>query len=146
MLFLCLASERRRDEYALSGEVGKEHSSRCSSVCSLQLPFLHFLLHLFAALIIGGVKFFTFRHPIVSARWGGTFIPFLEALLVQVTATAPQSAGKLLAVCPDVAELLAVMSLSKTILSSICLHPDCDMAEALKSEHFFGFCRPRQGY
>jgi hypothetical protein len=35
-----------------------------------------------------------------------------------------------LAVCPDVAELLAVMALSKIILSSIRLHPDCDVAEA----------------
>jgi hypothetical protein len=35
-----------------------------------------------------------------------------------------------LAVCPHVAELLAVMSLRKPILSSVCLHPDCDVAEA----------------
>jgi hypothetical protein len=35
-----------------------------------------------------------------------------------------------LAVCHDVAELLAVMALSKIILISICLYPDCDVAEA----------------
>jgi hypothetical protein len=40
---------------------------------------------------------------------------------VQLTAPAPQAAGRLLAVCPDMAELLAVMALRKTILSSICL-------------------------
>jgi hypothetical protein len=44
-----------------------------------------------------------------------------------------------LAVCPDVAELLAVMALRKPILSSICLHPDCDVAEAWQSENFLGF-------
>jgi hypothetical protein len=44
------------------------------------------------------------------------------------------------------AELLAVMALHKTILSSICLHPDCDVIEALQSENFLGFCRPEQGY
>jgi hypothetical protein len=35
-----------------------------------------------------------------------------------------------LAICPDVAELLAVVALRKPILSSTCLHPDCDVAEA----------------
>jgi hypothetical protein len=35
-----------------------------------------------------------------------------------------------LAVCPDVAQLLAVMALHKPTLSSIRLHPDCDVAEA----------------
>jgi hypothetical protein len=48
---------------------------------------------------------------------------------VQVTASAPQAAERLLAICPDVAELLAVMALRKTILSSICLYPYCDVAE-----------------
>jgi hypothetical protein len=41
---------------------------------------------------------------------------------VQVTALALQTAGSLLAVCPDVVELLVVMALHKTILSSICLY------------------------
>jgi hypothetical protein len=45
----------------------------------------------------------------------------------------------LLAVCPDVAELLAVMALRKTILSSICLYPDCDVAEAWQLENFWDF-------
>jgi hypothetical protein len=44
-----------------------------------------------------------------------------------------------LAVCPDVAELLAVLALRNPILSSICLHPDCDVAEALQSEDLLGF-------
>jgi hypothetical protein len=52
----------------------------------------------------------------------------------------------LLAVCPDVAELLAVMALRKTILSAICLSHDCGEAEAWQSENFLGCCRPRQGY
>jgi hypothetical protein len=65
---------------------------------------------------------------------------------VQVTASAPQAAARLLTVCHDVAELLAVMALRKIIPSSRCLHPDCDVAEALQSENFLGFCRPRQDY
>jgi hypothetical protein len=56
------------------------------------------------------------------------------------------SSREVLAVYPDVAELLAVMALHKTILSSICLYPDCNVTEDWQSENFLGFSRPRQGY
>jgi hypothetical protein len=46
---------------------------------------------------------------------------------------------QMLGVGPVVEELLAVMALRKPILSSVCLHPDCDVAEALQSEYFLGF-------
>jgi hypothetical protein len=52
---------------------------------------------------------------------------------------APQAEGRLLAVCPDVAELLAVTALRKIILSSTCLYPDCDVAEACQSEIAWDF-------
>jgi hypothetical protein len=55
---------------------------------------------------------FSFRQPAVAACWCGRCIPFPGALLVQVTAPASQAAGRLLAVCPDVAELLAVITLN----------------------------------
>jgi hypothetical protein len=90
--------------------------------------------------------FISFRHPAVAARWGGRCISFLVAFLVQVTAPAPQAAGRLLAICPDVAKLLVVMVLRKTILISICLYADCNVAEVCQSENFLGFCRLRQGY
>jgi hypothetical protein len=38
-----------------------------------------------------------------------------------VTAAAPQAAGRLLAICSDVAELLAVVALDKSILGPISL-------------------------
>jgi hypothetical protein len=44
-----------------------------------------------------------------------------------VTAAAPQAAERLLAVCPDVAILLAVVALGKSILCSISLHPDSNV-------------------
>jgi hypothetical protein len=75
--------------------------------------------------------FFSFRQPTVAARSGGRCIPFLGALFVQVTAPASQAAGRLLAVCPDVAELLAVMALRKPILISTFLRPDCDVADSV---------------
>jgi hypothetical protein len=44
------------------------------------------------------------------------------------------------------AELLAVVTLRKTILGSVCLHPDHDVAEAWQTEYFVGFFRPGQGH
>jgi hypothetical protein len=93
-----------------------------------------------AATIICGVGLFSFHQPTFTAYWSGRCTPFLGALLVQVTASA-QAAGRMLTVCPDVEELLAVMALRKTILSSVCLYPDCDVAEVLQSENFLRFPR-----
>jgi hypothetical protein len=42
----------------------------------------------------------------------------------------------LLAVSPDVAELLAVMALSEAIPGSVCIHLDGDVAEAWWTENF----------
>jgi hypothetical protein len=61
--------------------------------------------------------FFSFRQQAVAANWRGRCISFLGALLVQVTAPAPQAVGRLLAFFPDVAELLAVVALGKSILA-----------------------------
>jgi hypothetical protein len=52
----------------------------------------------------------------------------------------------LLEVFPDVAELLAVVALRKTILGFIGLYPDCNEEKAWQSEHSLGFCRSGQGY
>jgi hypothetical protein len=68
--------------------------------------------------------FLSYRQLAVAACWGGRCISFYRTLLVQVAATAPQTTGKLLAVFPNVAELLAVMALRKPILSFIMLYPD----------------------
>jgi hypothetical protein len=58
---------------------------------------------------------------------------------VYVTASAPEVAGRLPAVCPDVAELLAVMAVRKTILCSICLHPYCHVAEECSLKIYWDF-------
>jgi hypothetical protein len=56
-----------------------------------------------------------------------------------MTPSAPQAAGRLIAVCSDVAELLAVWALRKTILSSTYLHSDCDAAEACRRKMSWDF-------
>jgi hypothetical protein len=67
---------------------------------------------------------FSFRQLAVAACWCGTSVSLLRALLVQMAAPAPRTTGRLLAVCPDVAELLAVMVLRKTSLGFIGIYPD----------------------
>jgi hypothetical protein len=146
LLFLCFASERRREEHVWSGEVGREHPPRCSPRCPLRLLLLNLLLRVSVAPTICGMGVFSFHQPTVAARWGGRYIPFLGALLVQVTASAPQASGRMLAVGPDVATLLAVVALGKSILGSRCLHPDSNVAEARQTESFLGLCCPRHSY
>jgi hypothetical protein len=68
--------------------------------------------------------FLSYRQLAVAACWCGRCISFFRTLLVQVVATAPQTTGRLLAVFPNVAEMLAVMALHKPILSFIVLYPD----------------------
>jgi hypothetical protein len=85
--------------------------------------------------IICGMGFFTFRQPTVAACWRGRLISFLGVLLVLATASVPRAAGRLLAICPDVAELLAVVALDKSILGCISLHPDINVTEARQTKN-----------
>jgi hypothetical protein len=55
---------------------------------------------------------------------------FLWTILVQVVAPTPQAARRLLAICPYVAELLVVVTLSKNILSFVKLNFGCNMTKA----------------
>jgi hypothetical protein len=68
--------------------------------------------------------FLSFRQFAVAACWCGRCISFFRTLLVQVAATASQTTGRLLAVFPNVAELLAVVALRKPILSFIVFYLD----------------------
>ncbi|PNF35561.1 hypothetical protein B7P43_G03721 [Cryptotermes secundus] len=61
-----------------------------------------------------------------------------RALLVQVTAPTPHTTGRLLAVGPDMAELLAVVTLRETSLGCVRLFPDCSMAKDRQFEHLMG--------
>jgi hypothetical protein len=83
--------------------------------------------------------FFSFRQPAVAGSWRGRSVSLFGAFFVQVTAPAPSITWRLFAVSPDVAELLAVVTLRKSTLVSVCLHPDRDVAEALQTENFLGF-------
>jgi hypothetical protein len=76
------------------------------------------------------MRFLTVSQPAVATcRCRGCLL-FLGALLVQVSAPAPQTAGWLLAVCSYVAKLLVVVTLRKGTLIPVRLHPYSDVAEA----------------
>jgi hypothetical protein len=57
---------------------------------------------------------------------------------VQVTAPTPHTAGRLLAVGQDMAELLAAVTLRETSLGFVRLHPDCNMAKARQFDYLMG--------
>jgi hypothetical protein len=66
-------------------------------------------------------------HLAITARWCGRRVSAFGTLIVQVTAPAPHTTGRLPAVGPDVPKLLAVMALHKASLSTIGLHTNGDV-------------------
>jgi hypothetical protein len=99
-----------------------------------------------AAAAIGGMSFASLRQLAVTACCCGSSVSFLWAVLMQVCASAPQTAGRLFAITPDVAELLEFVALCKSILGSISLHPVSNVAGAWQTENFLRLCCPRQSY
>jgi hypothetical protein len=95
---------------------------------------LQFFFGLFAIPIIGGMSFLSLRQQAVAACWSGSRVSLLWAFLVQVAAYGPQTTRGLPTVSPDVAELLAVMTLSKASLSPIRLQLDGNVAKARQME------------
>jgi hypothetical protein len=61
---------------------------------------------------------------------------------VKVAASTPHATWRLVAVSPDVAELLAVIALSKAICVSVGLHFNRDMTEACQFEDVLRFLGP----
>jgi hypothetical protein len=74
--------------------------------------------------------FFTLRQLTVAASRSRRLVPLLRAVLVQVAAPTPHAAGRLFAVGPNVAKLLAVKTLGERGLGFIRLYLHGDMAEA----------------
>jgi hypothetical protein len=134
LLLLYAASEYRREGDTWCDAVLGEQTARGSFGCSLFLPFLQFFVGVFVTPIIGGMSYLSPRQPAIAARWSGSRISLLWALLVQLAASAPQTTRRLPTVSPDMAQLLAVMTLSKANLSPIRLHPDGNVAKARQME------------
>jgi hypothetical protein len=88
---------------------------------------------------------FSLRQFAVATYWSGGSV-ILWTLFVQVVAPIPKTTGWLFAVCPDVAELLAVVALRKSALGSICLRLNSNVVEAWQTEDSLQLCSYRQGY
>jgi hypothetical protein len=71
---------------------------------------------------------------------GAPRVPALElwAFLVQETAPTPHTTGKLLAVSPDITELLAVVTLRETSMGFVRLYLECNPAKATHFEYLMG--------
>jgi hypothetical protein len=61
-----------------------------------------------------------------------------RAFLVQMTAPTPHTKESLLEVSPDIAELLAVVTLCETSLDFVRLYTVCNMAKACQFEYLMG--------
>jgi hypothetical protein len=68
--------------------------------------------------------FLSLRQPTVAACWSGRSASLLYALLVHVAASTPQVTWRLSVFSPDVAELLALMTMCKASLGPIHFHLD----------------------
>jgi hypothetical protein len=74
------------------------------------------------------------------------YVTFFWALLVQVTAPTPHTTGRLLAINPNVADLLAVATLRETSLSFIRHYPVCSMGKARQFEVLDKVIRKRRTF
>jgi hypothetical protein len=66
--------------------------------------------------------FLSFQQLVVAAFWRGRSVFPFRTILVQEPVPAPQTTGRLFAVCADVAKWLAVVALRESTLCSMCLH------------------------
>jgi hypothetical protein len=82
------------------------------------------------------MRVFSLQQFAVATRWSGGNILLPWALLVQVSAPAPQTTWRLFVIGPDVTELLKVVTLRQSALFSVCLHLDGNVAEAWQTEYF----------
>jgi hypothetical protein len=63
-----------------------------------------------------------------------------------MAAPAPQAAGRLLTVGPDVAKLLTVETFREDVVGFVSLYLDGKVAEAAKFKEFRGFVGPWKGH
>jgi hypothetical protein len=92
--------------------------------------FLQHPLLVSAAGIIAGMWLFFLQKLAVAACRSGVSIFRLWTLFLQLAVPAPLTTVWLFALCPVMAVLLALVTLRESALSSICLHPDGNAAEA----------------
>jgi hypothetical protein len=77
-----------------------------------------------AASVVGGMRFLSVAQLAVAACRFRFYIALLRAVFVEVATRTPQATGRYLTVCPDMAEILAVVTLRQTSLRFISLYHD----------------------
>jgi hypothetical protein len=85
------------------------------------------------------MKFLSVHQLAVAACPYRYWIALFRALLVQVTASTPHTSEMLLAVSPDMAKFLAVVTLRETSLGFVRLYLECSMAKVCQFPFPLGF-------
>jgi hypothetical protein len=91
-----------------------------------------------AASTVGGVRLLSVHQLAVATYQYRCCIARLRAFLVQVIPPTPYTTGRLLVVSPDMAELLAVVTLLETSMGFVLLYPDFNMAKARQFDYLMG--------
>jgi hypothetical protein len=113
---LWCAPERSCKGHSWYCKICREHSSSCGFWFSLRLLLPHLFFRMTTATIVGGMCCFSFSQLAVAAcRCWRSVLP-LRTVCMQVADHTPQAAARILAICPDVAKLLAAVALCKGIL------------------------------
>jgi hypothetical protein len=101
--------------------------------------FLHLPLCQLSTAVVGGVRLLSFCYFAIAESRRRFSVFSFWALLLYVAASTPYTLGGLLAVCPDVPKLLAVVALRQASLSPIGLHLDNDVAHGGKLKYLLRF-------
>jgi hypothetical protein len=110
--------------------------------CPLWLPLSQLLLVVAATSVVGGVWLLSSQLAVTASRFG-SYVSFFWAVLVPVTAPTPHTTWRLLAVCPDMAEFLAVVTLREASLGSVGLYFDCNITKTSDLKDILGLGCPR---
>jgi hypothetical protein len=141
--YCCVLLRSAAIKDSLGKVVGREQCSHCSLGRSLWLSLSYLFHGVAAASVVWGMRSLSIHQLAVAACWCRCCIVHFWALLVQVTASTPQTTGRLLAVRPDIAKFLTVITLCETSLSFVHLYPDCNMAKTHQFKYLLALWHPR---
>jgi hypothetical protein len=116
-LLVCVAAQHRH-----KGGPGVVWLEEDTLGRSLRLSLSHLLLGVPAASIVGGMRFLSVHQLALAACQYRFHTALFQAFLVKVSTPTPHSRERLLAVSPDMAELLAVVTLTAIWQSLISLN------------------------
>jgi hypothetical protein len=99
-----------------------------------------------ATTVVGGMCSLSFGQLAVAACQCWRCVPLLRTVFAQVAIPTPQARGRLFAISPDMAKLLAVVALHECVLWFALLYLDGTVAEAGEYEDILDCCHSREDH